>query len=163
MALELKGLLKQLTPTETIQLRNGNSFLKRIVVLDCSYTDDFGEDHNNVIGLEVGGARCAEFDQFIDYVGTRVSVSFGIQGRSYPNSLGETKYVVTLRCVGITPLEAPLVTRAQFAPQAEQPVARPMPQQVVQPIQQAQPVRASQPVQPVTPQQPAQNNEGLPF
>jgi len=123
MALELKGVLRKITPTETLQTKAGNTFKKRMVVLDCSYTDDFGEEHNNIIGFEVGGNKCDEIGQFIDYINTKVVVQFGIQGRTYEPSSGDTRYIVSLRCVNIVPQQPPIVTRQEVAPEAQPPTS----------------------------------------
>lgn len=99
--MEIKGTLKKVCPTEEIQGKNG-TFNKRTIVIDCSSVDEVtGEVRENFIALETGGRFCADYDPYVDHVGEKVTVRFGISGRCYESN-GQEKYINTLRIISLT-------------------------------------------------------------
>lgn len=94
----LTGILKEITPTETLLTKAGKEFQKRTVILDNSYTiPNTGDLYENIVAFEVSGSRCAEFDQYMPLLGKRVDITFAVNGRQYTDRQGQTRHMVTLR------------------------------------------------------------------
>lgn len=117
--MELKGTLKQVCPIENIQGKSGNTFQKRIIVVDCSSVDEVtGEIRENILAFETGGRFVNDYDRYVGQEGKPVTVRFGISGRSY-DSNGTTKYMTTLRLISLSMPDAAPV-QAPAAPQPAQ-------------------------------------------
>ncbi len=116
--MELKGRLKQVCPIENIQGKSGNTFQKRIIVVDCSSVDEVtGEIRENILAFETGGRFVNDYDRYVGMEGKPVTVRFGISGRSYMSSDGTEKYITTLRLISLSmPDSVP-----EMAPAAPQP------------------------------------------
>lgn len=101
--MELKGTLKQVCPVENIQGKSGNTFQKRIIVVDCSSVDEVtGEIRENILAFETGGRFVNDYDRYVGQEGKPVTVRFGISGRSYMSSDGTEKYITTLRLISLS-------------------------------------------------------------
>ena len=117
--MELKGTLKQVCPIENIQGKSGNTFQKRIIVVDCSSVDEVtGEIRENILAFETGGRFVNDYDRYVGHEGKPVTVRFGISGRSY-DSNGTTKYMTTLRLISLSMPDA-IPVQAPVAPQSAQ-------------------------------------------
>lgn len=117
--MELKGTLKKVCPIENIQGKSGNTFQKRIIVVDCSSVDEVtGEIRENILAFETGGRFVNDYDRYVGMEGQPVTVRFGISGRSY-DSNGTTKYMTTLRLISLAVPDA-VVAQAPAAPQPAQ-------------------------------------------
>lgn len=118
--MEIKGTLKQVCPVETIQGKSGNTFQKRVIVVDCSSVDEItGEIRENILPFETGGRFVNDYDRYVGMEGKPVTVRFGISGRSYESN-GVTKYMTTLRLIGLVmPDAVPATPNLQPAPQPE--------------------------------------------
>lgn len=116
--MEIKGTLKQVCPVETIQGKSGNTFQKRVIVVDCSSVDEVtGEIRENILAFETGGRFVNDYDRYVGMEGKPVTVRFGISGRSYESN-GVTKYMTTLRLIGLVmPDAVPATPNPQPAPQ----------------------------------------------
>lgn len=115
--MEIKGTLKQVCPVEEIQGKNG-TFQKRIVVVDCSSVDEItGEIRENILAFETGGRFVNDYDRYVGNEGKKVTVRFGISGRSY-DSNGVTKYITTLRLISLDMPDAVPAQAAQQVPQS---------------------------------------------
>ena len=116
--MEIKGTLKQVCPVENITGKSGNTFQKRVIVVDCSSVDEVtGEIRENVLAFETGGRFVNDYDRYVGMEGKPVTVRFGISGRSYESN-GTTKYMTTLRLIGLVmPEAAPAAPNPQPAPQ----------------------------------------------
>lgn len=116
--MEIKGTLKRVCPVEEIQGKSGNTFQKRIIVVDCSSVDEItGEIRENVLAFETGGRFVNDYDRYVGMEGKPVTVRFGISGRSY-DSNGTTKYMTTLRLIGLAmPDAVPATPSPQPTPQ----------------------------------------------
>lgn len=119
--MEIKGTLKKVCPVEEIQGKNG-TFQKRIIVVDCSSVDDItGEIRENILAFETGGRFVNDYDRYVNFEGSPVTVRFGISGRTY-DSNGVTKYMTTLRLIGLAVPEAiPVAAQAPSHQPAPQP------------------------------------------
>ena len=116
--MEIKGTLKQVCPVENITGKSGNTFQKRVIVVDCSSVDEVtGEIRENILAFETGGRFVNDYDRYVGMEGKPVAVRFGISGRSYESN-GVTKYMTTLRLIGlVVPDAVPAVPNPQPAPQ----------------------------------------------
>lgn len=115
--MEIKGTLKQVCPVENITGKSGNTFQKRVIVVDCSSVDEVtGEIRENVLAFETGGRFVNDYDRYVGMEGKPVTVRFGISGRSYESN-GVTKYMTTLRLIGLDMPVAPANPNLQPAPQ----------------------------------------------
>lgn len=116
--MEIKGTLKRVCPVEEIQGKSGNTFQKRVIVVDCSSVDEItGEIRENILAFETGGRFVNDYDRYVGMEGKPVTVRFGISGRSY-DSNGTTKYMTTLRLIGLVmPDAVPAAPSPQPAPQ----------------------------------------------
>lgn len=123
--MEIKGTLKRVCPVENIQGKSGNTFQKRIIVVDCSSVDEItGEIRENILAFETGGRFVNDYDRYVGMEGKPVTVRFGISGRSY-DSNGTTKYMTTLRLIGLV---IPDAIPAATSPQpTQQPAPAPKP------------------------------------
>lgn len=116
--MEIKGTLKQVCPVENITGKSGNTFQKRVIVVDCSSVDEVtGEIRENILAFETGGRFVNDYDRYVGMEGKPVTVRFGISGRSYESN-GVTKYMTTLRLIGLVmPEAAPATPSPQPASQ----------------------------------------------
>lgn len=126
--MEIKGTLKQVCPVENIQGKSGNTFQKRVIVVDCSSVDEItGEIRENVLAFETGGRFVNDYDRYVGMEGKPVTVRFGISGRSY-DSNGTTKYMTTLRLIGLVmPDAVPANPNPQPAPAPKPDFNKPQP------------------------------------
>lgn len=117
--MEIKGTLKRVCPVENIQGKSGNTFQKRIIVVDCSSVDEItGEIRENILAFETSGRFVNDYDRYVGTEGKEVTVRFGISGRSWTNSDGTEKYMTTLRLIGLVMPDAiPAAPSPQPAPQ----------------------------------------------
>lgn len=84
MANQITGKIYKISPTETINSKDGSkSFQKREIILDCTRFDPYtGEPgFSNFPALEFSGEKCAELDNFT--AGQIATVSFDLQGMMY--------------------------------------------------------------------------------
>lgn len=98
----------------------GNPFTKREFLLDATTYDPYTGERNeyeNIIPLEFSGDKCSELDRFTN--GDIVTVSFVLQGRSWTNSDGVLKRIVSIRCYKIDVREGH--TQSLPASQEQQP------------------------------------------
>lgn len=116
--MELKGTLKQVCPIENIQSKSGNTFQKRIIVVDCSSVDEVtGEIRENTLAFETSGRFVNDYDRYVGMEGKPVTVRFGISGRGYMSSYGTEKYITTLRLISLSMPDSD----PEMAPAAPQP------------------------------------------
>jgi hypothetical protein len=113
--LTAEGVILNITPVVSVS----NTFSKREVVIDDSWTDRENVLHANVVAIEFANERMALLDQFMP--GQRVSIEAAVNGREYNG-----RYFTSLRGLGITPaMQQP--QPQPYAPQ--QPAAYPPQQQ----------------------------------
>lgn len=96
MALQIIGKIKQIGNVVAIPMKNGTSYNKREMVLDCTHYDPYtGEPYENFVKFEFGGNRCDELNKY--KVGDDVMVSFRLQGKAYADkTTGQQSYFTTV-------------------------------------------------------------------
>lgn len=104
MANTITGSIRKITPVQEITGKSGNTFAKRILVLDAArYDTHTGErKFDNYPSFEFSGEAMKILDNFKD--GDYVTVSYDINGREFedPNT-HETKYFNTIRGYKVEP------------------------------------------------------------
>ena len=94
MRLEITGKIEFLGDTTPVAFKNGSTFSKRELILDCSTYDRFTgkKDKTNYVQMEFSGEKgCARLDPF--KVGDLVTVAFVLQGFCYDDkNTGEKRY-----------------------------------------------------------------------
>lgn len=118
---ELTGLVKNVTPVETITSRNGKQYPKRSIVFDLTPTDmNTGQrsKYENIAELEfVGDFACEKIDGIS--AGDYAKVTFEVSGFAYTDKqTGEQKYFTKVR-----PFNVEKVSTEQ--PQQPQPTPQP--------------------------------------
>lgn len=123
MALKMIGKVFSIGATQSIPLRNGNTFNKRELVLDATRYDGLTGEKGmeNYPLFEFGGERCSELDNY--KVGDIVEVSFDLQGSFYEKD-GAKKNMTRVRGYKIEHFQTK---------RAQQPVQQPVQQAVQQP------------------------------
>lgn len=94
------ALIRYISPVIEIPPKTpgGQSFTKRELVLDDSWTKD-GTTHPNYVLIEFSGDKMAQLDNFMP--GQRVTVEVYVNGREY-----QGRYFNTLKGQSITPYQA---------------------------------------------------------
>lgn len=86
--LKATALIRSISPVIEIPSRSGGqSFLKRELVLDESWTKD-GKNYENVVLIEFTGDKMAQLDAFTQ--GQRVNVEAYVSGREYQGKVFNT-------------------------------------------------------------------------
>jgi len=88
--MDLKGTIIVVNDTEQVS----EKFQKREFVLEEVYNTRYGE-HKNPVKMTATQEKCALLDEFP--VGSKVEVSFDIDGRKWTNKDGEDVYFIDLR------------------------------------------------------------------
>lgn len=142
--LEIIGKLKRITEIENVLTKNGNTFAKRNVILDCSRVDEWtGDVYTNILCFEIPPAKVNDYDKYKSLEGSVVKIRFALNGRENVNGMGESKYFITARCIELVPQQPVQQYTEQPVQQVQQQVQQPMQQQ---PMQQ-QPAQPAQPMQ----------------
>lgn len=112
MEYKMAGRIVLIKPTETIQTRNGGTYTKREIVLDCTRFDSITGERgfDNFPYFTFSGEKVNLLDNF--QLGQVVSISFYIQG--YNGSRGDDAYFNTVRGYRIEPVQT------QYQPQQQQ-------------------------------------------
>lgn len=104
MANTITGSIRKITPVQEITGKSGNTFAKRILVLDAArYDTHTGEKKfDNYPSFEFSGDAMKQLDNYKE--GDYVTVSYDINGREFedPNT-HETKYFNTIRGYKVEP------------------------------------------------------------
>lgn len=104
MANTITGSIRKITPVQEITGKSGNTFAKRILVLDAArYDTHTGErKFDNYPSFEFSGDAMKQLDNYKE--GDYVTVSYDINGREFedPNT-HETKYFNTIRGYKVEP------------------------------------------------------------
>lgn len=96
--LEIIGKIKEIGNIVSIPTKNGQTFDKRDLVLDCSLYDRYtGDKRENFVKFEFGGTKCHVLDSF--KVGDIVNVAFVLKG-DYYTPKGETEQKLIMHIVG---------------------------------------------------------------
>lgn len=99
MANTITGKIKHIGQVQEIPSKNGgNPFIKRELVIDSTRFDPYTGERDkfeNYPMFEFCGDKCAELDNF--NINDIVTVSFDLQGRSWVDSEGKTKYITSIR------------------------------------------------------------------
>lgn len=93
--LVLRGKIKSIAPTETIQTKSGKSFTKRSLVLETTKTLQDGTVIVSTPSLTFSGTKCYELDQY--KTNMEVSVWFDVMGQQYVTREGSVRYFTELR------------------------------------------------------------------
>ena len=128
MANTMTGRIHSISATETIPMKNGNTFAKREVILHCTKKFNDQEFHNYPKFEMVGNELCQQLDTFRN--NDLVTISFDLSGNNYTDAQGNEKNFTRVRGWKIE--EYPIV-------QQPQQVAAETPQQVAPQVQQTSP------------------------
>lgn len=124
MANEITGRIIRIGETVQIPSRDGQRTFSRreLTLAEFRFDSRTGErtESDNKPTLEFGGEMCRELDKYA--TGQAVTVAFDLQGTSYTNQQGETKWFT--RASGYRIRLRPDLTGAQ---QAAQPAPQPQP------------------------------------
>ena len=146
MAYDIIGTVYKVGPTETIPTRQGNTIMRRTLILEQRrYDPNTGQEYQpNYPAFEFTNQQCRDLDLYPS--GTSVRIRFDVSGSLYADKqTGEERNISRLRAFRIE--------------QYRQPSQQPAAQQVQQPIQQQyqQPIMPTRPIQPTAQQaQPTQ-------
>lgn len=135
MAFKLKGVVIEITPTQTFSSKSGNSYTSRYLVIQTikfdRYTGKPTLDPENTPKFTFFGKQCEALDnvKFADVV----IVSFDIQGKAYTNKDGKKDFFTEVRPFRVDVENAPVSQtqqpNGQSAPYPQQPPYPPQPQQ----------------------------------
>lgn len=89
----MTGRILEIGEVESIQSKNGNTFNKRTLVLNCTRSN-FGEVYENYPSFEFSGRHIDDLSTFM--VGDIVTVSFVIQGNKYKKENQSEKFFNTI-------------------------------------------------------------------
>ena len=104
MANTITGSIRKITPVQEITGKSGNTFAKRILVLDAArYDTHTGErKFDNYPSFEFSGEAMKILDNFKD--GDAVTVSYDINGREFEDpKTHEVRYFNTIRGYKVEP------------------------------------------------------------
>ena len=121
MANTMTGRIHSISATETIPMKNGNTFTKREVILHCAKKFNDQEFHNYPKFEMVGNELCQQLDTF--RINDLVTISFDLSGNNYTDAQGIEKNFTRIRAWKIEMWQKPEQT--QEAPQQS---ATPQPQ-----------------------------------
>ena len=93
MANTMTGRILSIGDIESVQGKNGNTFKKRTLVLNCTYSN-YGEVYENYPSFEFSGRHVDDLSGF--NVGDIVTVSFVIQGNKYKKENQPEKFFNTI-------------------------------------------------------------------
>mgnify|MGYP002730073431 FL=1 len=93
MANTMTGRILSIGDVESIQGKSGNTFNKRTLVLNCTYSN-YGEVYENYPSFEFSGRHIDDLSDF--KVGDVVTVSFVIQGNKYKKENQPEKFFNTI-------------------------------------------------------------------
>ncbi len=151
MAYDIIGTVYKVDPTETIPTRQGNTIMRRTLILEQRrYDPNTGQEYQpNYPAFEFTNQLCRDLDLYPR--GTRVRIRFDVSGSLYADKqTGEERNISRLRAFRIEQYQQPTQQPAQ---QVQQPIQQQPAQQY---RQQAQPIMPTQQeMQPIQ-QQPAQ-------
>ena len=155
MALQMTGKVEKIGATTPISTKNGTTFYKRELVLDCTrFNQETGEPYPNFPTFEFGGMKVNQLDNI--KVGQRVTVSFSLQGVKYEDkTTHEVKYFTRVSGWNVEPAEQ----------QQHQQQAAPFPASAPTGQQPYSPQQEQQPFPPAVDQDgnPVENPDDLPF
>lgn len=89
----MTGRILSIGDVESVQGKNGNTFKKRILVLNCTRSN-YGEVYENYPSFEFSGRHVDDLSKFD--VGDIVTVSFVIQGNKYKKENQPEKFFNTI-------------------------------------------------------------------
>lgn len=170
MANEITGRIIRIGETVQIPSKDGQRTFSRreLTLTEFRFDPRTGErtESENKPTLEFGGEMCKELDRYA--VGQAVTAAFDLQGSSYTNQAGETKWFTKANGYRIR-LRPDLMGMQQTAEQIAQvqPQAAPQPQPQPQSAETAASTQAQVPQQPRQGQmfneQPQGTHDDLPF
>lgn len=114
MANTMTGRIYSISATETIPMKNGNTFTKREVILHCTKKFNDQEFHNYPKFEIVGNELCQQLDTFRN--NDLVTISFDLSGNNYTDAQGNEKNFTRIRAWKIEMWQKPEQT-TQEAPQ----------------------------------------------
>lgn len=103
MANQVNGKVLIIENAITIPTKNGNTFMKRQIVIDASHYDPMtGQKFENYPAFDFVGNRVNELDNF--KVGDLVTISFALNGRPFEKD-GKTIYITSVIGYKIEPYQ----------------------------------------------------------
>lgn len=118
MVNKMTGRIHTITATETIPMKNGNTFTKREVILHCTKKFNDQEFHNFPKFEMVGDELCKQLDNY--KLNDLVTIYFDLSGSNYTDAEGNDKNYTRIRAWKIEMWQKPEQT-AQEAPQSATP------------------------------------------
>lgn len=123
MAFKLKGVVIELTPTQTFSSKNGNSYTSRYLVIQTikfdQYTGKPTIDPENTPKFTFFGKQCEVLNNI--KFGDIVTVNFDIQGRAYDKD-GKREYFTEVRPFRVDVENQPTITQQSAPIPTAQPV-----------------------------------------
>lgn len=138
MAVNTKsGVVLAVGQPQQITSKNGKTFTKRSLYLDCTTFDPYTgqrSQYENKLLFEFMENKTSLLDNI--KVGQVVTVSFDLQGTEITDQAGQTKHFIHVRPFGIEvrQVQQPQAPQQQFAPQPAPKYQQPVPQ-YQQPVQ----------------------------
>lgn len=129
----MTGRIYSISATETIPMKNGNTFTKREVILHCTKKFNDQEFHNYPKFEMVGNELCQQLDTYRN--NDLVTISFDLSGNNYTDAQGNEKNFTRIRAWKIEMWQKPEQTQespqqsAIPQPQVQQPTSPFPPQQ----------------------------------
>lgn len=133
MANTMTGRIYSISATETIPMKNGNTFTKREVILHCTKKFNDQEFHNYPKFEMVGNELCQQLDTFRN--NDLVTIYFDLSGNNYTDAQGNVRNFTRVRGWKIEMWQKPEQTQetpqqsAIPQPQVQQPTSPFPPQQ----------------------------------
>lgn len=107
MANQIVGTILSISETQSFPTKRGTTFTKRDLVLSLrkfdTYTGELYSDQSNTPMLTFTGERTNDLNKFS--VGQTVRVKFELNGRSYVDADGKTRYLTDIRGYAIEPFQ----------------------------------------------------------